>query len=190
LLKTYIHGAYKIVEHLIKLGHERIGFIGPTESSDNRMPDKMNRFKGYKEALSDAGIKCHKELLVRGKNRMDRGRSVIKELLKLRNPPTAVFAMHDQAAISAMEGVKELGMKIPDDVAIVGFDDIELASYTDPPLTTIRVSMEELGKRAVKRLMELMGNKHQQSQMIILPVELVVRESCGMMLHRKSRSGN
>ena len=174
------NGAYQIAKHLLQTGYKRIGFI----SSFFYALASTQRLKGYKEALREVGIPYDKQLSVKAKGPFDRGKSAVKSLLKLNNPPQAVVASTDLIAKSAIEGIKEMGLKIPDDIAVVGFDDIAEAEKMEPPLTTVRIPKKEMGEKGFERLLELAGNGKQDPKRIIMPVEVVIRESCGSKLRR------
>jgi len=102
----------------------------------------------------------------------------MKYLLNLSSPPSAVFFANDNMALAAMRVIKEKGLKIPEDISIVGFDDIEAASQLDPPLTTVKQPLYKMGEEAAKLLFNLLNNKEDKPQKIILNTELVIRKSC------------
>lgn len=167
-------GAYKATEHLIRLGHRRIGFIA------ERFNDLSfwERFEGYKLALKDHHLEYDCNLVAEGLTRPEHGYVAMEKLLK-RKIPSAVFAANDSTASGAIRAIKEKGLKIPNDVAVVGFDDGIIAPYTDPPLTTMRVFRERMGVLAAKRLIELIEYPDQSPVYLTLPTKLIVRESCG-----------
>jgi len=167
-------GAYKAVEYLIKLGHRKIGFIA------ERFTDLSfkERFEGYKLALSEHGLQYNPDLVAEGLTRPDHGYVAMKKLLG-RGTPSAVFAANDSTAVGAIRAIKEKGLKVPDDIAIVGFDDGGLASQAVPPLTTVRVFREKMASAAAKRLIELIEDPDQPPVHLTLPTKLIVRESCG-----------
>jgi len=169
-----IGGAYKAVEHLITLGYRKIGFIV------ERLNDLSfkERFEGYKLALKEYGLEYNADLVVEGLTPPDHGYVAMKKLLEREAPP-AIFAANDPTAAGAIRATKEEGLEIPDDVAIVGFDDGVIAPHTDPPLTTVRVFRKRMAAMAINRLLELIENADQPPVQIRLPTELVIRESCG-----------
>lgn len=167
-------GAYKAVEYLIKLGHRKIGFIA------ERFTDLSfkERFEGYKLALSEHGLQYNPDLVAEGLTRPDHGYVAMKKLFG-RGAPSAVFAANDSTAVGAIKAIKERGLKVPDDIAVVGFDDGGLASQAVPPLTTVRVFREKMASAAAKRLIELIDEPDQPPVHLALPTKLIVRESCG-----------
>ncbi|HEX6135884.1 MAG TPA: LacI family DNA-binding transcriptional regulator [Longimicrobiales bacterium] len=169
-------GAHAVVAHLLKQGHRRIGLItGPERNHDAR-----ERLRGAREALVAAGVAPSPELEVAGDFSELSGHRGVLALLKLDDPPTAVFAANDSMAIGALSALGERGVHVPEQMAVAGFDDIPIARYVSPPLTTVRVSIPELGGRAVRRLFGAIesGAAHARRQEL-LPTELVVRRSCG-----------
>lgn len=168
-------GAQKAVSHLLELGHRRIGFISNAPFSYSGAQDRL---AGYAAALSAHGIPYDAELVKTAKFLPEAGWSAMGELLSLRDSPTAVFAASDVVALGAMSAVHAAGLLIPDQVAIVGFDDIFLAAQAHPPLTTIRVPAYGLGWTAAEILISLIEGDQSVSS-VILETELVVRSSCG-----------
>jgi len=167
-------GAYKAVEYLIKLGYRKIGFIA------ERLNDLSfkERFEGYKAALKEHGLEYHADLVAEGLTPPEHGYVAMKKLLKRGTPP-AVFAANDPTAAGAIKAIKENGLRVPDDIAVIGFDDGLTALHTVPPLTTVRVFREKMARVAAKRLMELIEKPDQPAVQIRLPTDLVIRESCG-----------
>ncbi len=185
-------GACKAVEHLIRLGHRRIGCIGWVECTAVE-----DRLAGYRLALGRHGIP-YDEKLVRGILDEDRDKHVrvepagggyreMKRLLRLKQRPTAVFAVSDRLAVGAMRAVAEEGLRIPDDVAMVGFDDVQYAADLD--LTTVAQPALETGKKAAEILMNQIeeealdkageGLQREGFQQVVLPTKLIIRGSCG-----------
>ncbi|MBC7231972.1 MAG: LacI family DNA-binding transcriptional regulator [Chloroflexi bacterium] len=168
-------GGYLATEYLISLGHHRIGCItGPSDTTPG-----ADRVRGYKDALTFAGLPIDKNLIVRGDFRYAGGASGAQKLLDLKEPPTAIFACNDAMAMAAMAVIRERGLAIPDDISIVGFDDIPQASFTSPPLTTVAQPIQDIGRIATDLLIERMsGSTSRPYQRIILDVKLVIRGSC------------
>jgi LacI family transcriptional regulator len=166
--------AYTIVNHLIDRGHRRIAMIAGVEAT----PPRERRVLGYKKALAEHDIPLD-PILIRGGEFNERGGyEGMKELLKLRPQPTAVFAANDLMAIGAMIGLREAGLEIPRDMAIVGFDDIPAASLVNPPLTTVAQFPERLGRRAAEMLFErLRGEAPEMGRLEIHHCEPVIRNS-------------
>jgi DNA-binding LacI/PurR family transcriptional regulator len=167
-------GAYQAVNHLVSLGHHRVGFISnaPLSYSGTR-----GRFVGYKHALSEHDIPEDPDLVRTAAFLPEAGRVAMEQLLGLPEPPTAVFAASDVVALGALYAVHDANLSTPDDVALVGFDDIFFAAYTRPPLTTIRVPAYGLGWTAAEILIALIEGDKVSS--VTLETELVLRESCG-----------
>jgi LacI family transcriptional regulator len=156
------------------LGHQRIGCIaGPTKLSIGE-----ERARGYRRALSKAGISFQEELLARGDFRNRGGFDAMNRLLDLDQPPTAVFACNDLMAMGAICAASKRRLQIPEDVAIIGCDNIALAAFTNPSLTTVRLPKYEMGSAAVEMLVARIEDKRRTVERRVLPVELVIRDSC------------
>ena len=169
-----VGSGYQATEHLIGLGHRRIGCIaGPQE-----LEISNKRVEGYKGALEQHGIPPREELIVRGDFRCRGGYEAMRELLALDAPPTAVFACNDLMAMGAICAASKRRLRIPQDVAIVGCDDIALASFTNPSLTTVAQPKHEMGAAAVEILVERIRDKSKPPTRRLLPTELVRRDSC------------
>lgn len=168
-------GTYDAVKYLIKLGHRRIAFL--TAPLDE--PVSKERFEGYKMALSEAGIAFQDELVVPAHYYIEAGYLAMLKVLKIKPLPTAIFAINDACAIGAMKAIREKSnLKIPKDISIVGFDDIDWALHTNPPLTTVRIEKERTGALAAKNIIELVENEHYLPTRIVTPTPLIVRQSC------------
>jgi DNA-binding LacI/PurR family transcriptional regulator len=167
-------GAYQAVTHLISLGHRRIGFISNAPLS---YAGAEGRFAGYKEALAAHDLRLNQELIRTASFLPETGQAAMRKLLALPEKPTAVFAASDVVAIGAMAAIRAAGSAIPEDVAVVGFDDIFLATYTHPPLSTVRVPAYGLGWTAAQLLISLIEGEEVSS--VTLETELVIRDSCG-----------
>jgi len=168
-------GAYQAVSHLIGLGHERIGFISNAPLSYSGTQD---RFAGYQLALAEHDIGQNPELIRTAAFLPEAGQAAMEELLNLSERPTAVFAASDVVAIGAMSAIHAADLRIPDDIAIVGFDDIFLAAHITPALTTVRVPAYGLGWTAAEVLITLIEGDEEVSS-VVLETELIVRETCG-----------
>ncbi len=176
-------GGYEATQHLIDLGHRRIGFIG----ADIKNRGSLKRLQGYLNALKTHDIEVDERLVtgrkeaisgVPGYSTEKMGYEGMKRLLSLPNPPTAVFARNDFTAIGAMTAIKEAGLGIPGDIAIVGFDDIPMATHTSPPLTTVRQPMRLQGQLAAEMLLRRIGDEETpERKERILNCELIIRES-------------
>jgi LacI family transcriptional regulator len=169
-------GASAMMRYLLERGHERIGLItGPARNHDAR-----ERLRGSRAALAAAGLEPDASLVVEGDFRETSGHCAVRVLLEREQRPTAIVAANDSMAIGALSALLEAGVRVPEDVTVVGFDDIPIARYVSPPLTTVRVSIAELGSRAAARLLAALeqGPDRERVQQL-LPTELVVRRSCG-----------
>jgi LacI family transcriptional regulator len=178
-------GAYEIVQHLIGLGHRTIAMVrGPA-----RNLDAEQRLQGYHDALRAAGLGPVPELEVQGDFTEPSGFDAAMELLARPIRPTAVFVGNDHMAIGVMSAIRESGLVVPDDLAIVGFDDISMARFTSPPLTTVRVNTALLGERAVELLMRAKRRANPGiKQHELLPTSLAIRSSCGARPVRRDGS--
>lgn len=162
------------VEYLFTLGHRRIGFISGLMDSDIC----KDRLQGYQSALTGFGIKAERELVFKGDYSFESGERGGKYFVALKNPPTAIVCANDSMAIGAMKVIRESGLKIPDDISIIGFDDILVASMVFPPLTTNAAPVETMAARAVEILLAEIKGDYAGFQHIILEAPLVIRDSC------------
>lgn len=170
-----VGGAREAVTHLLQLGHRRIGFV--TETLDNL--SFSERFEGYKQALDAHGIPFSDVLVAEGIPGANCGYVALQRLLQ-RARPTAVFAANDEAAAGAIRAIKESNMRVPKDIAVVGFDDGALAPHTEPPLTSVRVFRRTMGQWAATRLLQLLEDPNSPPVQIEVSTKLVIRGSCGM----------
>lgn len=168
-------GAFEATSYLTKLGHKKIYFFG-RELDDGVA---IERFAGYKDALAEANIPYEKEFFIKDHFTVADGYRTMKNLLKTKRLPTAIFAINDETAIGVMRAIsEENNLKIPKDISVIGFDDIDWAAYANPPLTTIKIQKEEIGILAVKSLVERIESKDFINVKTVTPVELVIRSSC------------
>lgn len=169
-------GAFRMVEHLIRAGHDRVAMIhGPDHNHD-----AAERARGYRAALERHGVAPQATWEIAGDFREQSGFESALALLRSRSLPTAIFCANDVMAIGAMCALRSRGVRVPDDMAVVGFDDIPLARYVDPALTTVRVPICELGARAVELLLDGLQNGALQGRPPeLISTQLVIRESCG-----------
>jgi LacI family transcriptional regulator len=170
------NGAYELTRHLIEAhGYDKIAFIcGPGYQSHSR-----ERLLGYTRALQEHGIPVRQEWIVPGKFDECSGHAGARKLLGLPHPPRAIFAGNDLMAVGALAAASEMGLSVPDDLAIAGFDDVPSAQYLHPPLTTVSVGTFEQGAKAAEMLLECVVHPSTPRQEITLPTPLVVRRSCG-----------
>jgi LacI family transcriptional regulator len=173
---TNWQGAYEATRYLSQLGHTRIAFI----KGSRAVRSALDRFQGYKAALVDCDIPFREELVTEGDYQQQTGYEITKSLLQSVDPlPTAIFASNDLSAFSAMDAARECGLCIPDDISIIGFDDIPQASFVYPKLTTVRQPLEQMGQVAVKMLLEQIEGQSRPPQRVVLATQLVIRDSCG-----------
>lgn len=169
-------GARRAVENLLSLGHRRIGMI---TNAPPQYTASAHRLQGYRQAFQEWGVAFDDKLVRYGDFNEESGQKAMSELLDLYPPPSAVFVASDLVAFGAMEAIKSRGLAIPQDIALVGFDDVPLARYVDPPLTTVRLPAYELGSRAAAMLLGMIQGV-EEGEGLLLDTELVVRESCGL----------
>ena len=169
-------GAKRLVDHLITLGHRRIGMIAESDE----VSTARDRRRGYEQALEHAGLQRDPELVALSTVDPRGGFAGMQQLLKAQTRPTAVFAVNNLVALGAIEAVRSAGLEVPDDVALVCFDDIEYASRLYPFLTVMVQPAETFGTLGTQLLLErIRGDGHRRSRMVVLPAEFIVRRSCG-----------
>ena len=169
-------GAYAMGTHLAGLGHRRIAIIKGAPGNF----DAAERLRGYRAALRDAGLPPSPELEAPGDFAEGSGYATVPALLALADPPTAIFAANDAMAIGALSALRDAGRRVPEDIALGGFDDIPMARYMTPALTTVHVDIAGLGERAVTRLLGAMRYPAEREPLReTLPATLIVRRSCG-----------
>ena len=172
------HGGWLAADHLIQRGHRRIAYVAsPADRGDN-----MERMAGYRDALREGGIEFDSSLVVQGTGRAGCGQRALHALLSLNDPPSAAFCYNDMTAIGLMGAARGAGLSLPQDLAIVGFDDIAFAQLSHPPLTTIAQPMAELGEGAVEMVLQLLTDDV-EAEIPVTDVtvqgRLVVRASSG-----------
>jgi LacI family transcriptional regulator len=168
-----VNAACNAVSHLIRLGYKRIGTITGTPNGTVA----IDRLEGYRKALTDRGRDVDESLIAEGDFTEAGGYYAMQQLLPVR--PDAVFAASDMMAAGAMRAVREAGLRIPGNIALVGFDDLPHATLSDPQLTTMRQPVYQFGIRAVEILIDLIENGQEPARRVIMDTELVVRASCG-----------
>ena len=166
-------GGYLATRHLLELGHTRIACIaGPSSITPS-----AERIIGYRNALEEAGLPFEEKLVIRGDYHAQSGMDITRSLLRMNPRPTAVFALNDLMAIGALRAVAEAGYSVPKDLAVIGYDDLEIARFTNPPLTTIAQPKKEIGAQAVNLLVDRMSRKSRPPSRLVLAPELIVRRS-------------
>ncbi|MBE7551068.1 MAG: LacI family DNA-binding transcriptional regulator [Anaerolineales bacterium] len=179
--------AQQAVTHLVKLGHQRIACItnGPLPYTS-----AADRLLGYRQALLQARLDEEEDLIQYGDFDMESGYRAMQTLLAVKLRPTAVFVASDVVAFGAMAAIRDSHLSIPEDMAIVGFDDVPMARFVAPALTTIRLSAVEQGRRGGEMLIDLIEGKKLVEQQAFLSAELIVRQSCGAGLLRQGKAQN
>ncbi len=169
-------GAYTMVQHFISLGHQRIAILNGAQGNF----DAAERLRGYRAALGDAGIPSSPELVVPGDFSEAAGEAGALQLLQLEERPTAIFAANDGMAIGALSALRDAGVRVPEDIAIGGFDDIPMARYIGPALTSVHVDISALGERATAALLSVLRHPgRREFTRETAATTLVVRRSCG-----------
>ncbi len=168
-------GAYDAMRHLIHLGHQRIGFVGGIA----RISTTHERRRAYAAALTDHDIPLDAALQCEGDSRLESGRKLTSKLLALDNPPTALFTGNNLMTLGAFVALNEHGIRIPDEVAVVGYDDVPWAAALNPPPTVVDQPGYEMGKRAAEMLFQRINRPNQTPTTVTLHHRLIVRQSCG-----------
>lgn len=173
VLSDNVGGAYHVTRHLLERGHRRIGIVlgipGATTTEE--------RFLGYRRALEEAGISVGEELAAWGRYRVEGGRQAARRLLALPEPPTAIFSTNNLMTLGVLQELKEQGLHIPTDMAVVGFDDLEWAELVQPPLTVAAQDPYEIGRRGFELLLAWLREGKAQAHEVRTPVELRLRRS-------------
>ena len=170
-----VSAARRAVEHLIALGHRRIACI---TNASLRHPESVDRLQGYRAALHSHNLPFDEALVRYGDYQERSGFQAMRSLLELPERPSAVFVASDMVALGAVRAAISAGLRVPNDLALVGFDDVQLAEYVVPSLTTIRVPAREIGAASARMLLEIIQTG-QRPPSALLETELVIRESCG-----------
>jgi len=167
-------GAMSAMEYLLGLGHRRIGFIGGRPD----LQSAIRRLQAYKDSLAQANIPLDPDLIQIGDFTQKTGYRCAEKILALPTRPTAIFAANDESAIGAIEAINHAGLKVPEDISIIGFDNIEEASFVNGGLTTIDQFMGDMGYVAVEMLVNLIQNKPLETHLKRMPTKLIVRNTC------------
>lgn len=161
-----------LARHLVELGHRRIAYIGDRFGRES----DAERYAGFRQALREAGLRVEKQLVVHGDGRPEGGHGAMRRLLALRRRPTAVFCYNDMSALGALLAIRQAGLRAPADISVTGFDDLYLAQYAEPPLTTVRQPMRRMGRLAMETLIQLLAGDRTK-RAIKVPGELIIRGS-------------
>lgn len=168
-------GTRTIVKHLVELGHTRLAFI----AEPTHLTKAYHRVEGYKQALEIHGLPIDADLIIEGGFRQRSGQLMGAQLLNMPNPPTAIVACNDLLALGAIRAAQERGLVVGKDISITGFDDIVLAEYANPPLTTVHQPAREIGTMISQMLVKVVNQESPEQRQIILQPELIIRESTG-----------
>lgn len=171
---TSWEGGFAATNHLLSLGHRRIAYIGKNVHA----MDAIERFAGYRTALEVASLPLDAELQCEGAFTADEGYNATKVLMSLQKPPTAIFAGNDRHAVGVYRALNELHIAIPQQVSVIGFDNLTYTELMNPPLTTIHVPRLELGRVATTMLLKLIAGEQLDSTLVVLPTQLLERQSC------------
>ncbi|HEY4787209.1 MAG TPA: LacI family DNA-binding transcriptional regulator [Bacteroidales bacterium] len=168
------NGAYSAVDHLAKSGYKRIAYI----SGLPKLPSSQQRLQGYKDALADNGLPFDNRYVRYGDSRHESGVKLCDELLKLQQPPDAVFTGNNLITLGALETIHKKGLQIPKDIAIIGFDDMYWSISLNPPLTAVKQPAYEIGRRAAEQLILRINDPSRPTVSLIMKTELIIRNSC------------
>lgn len=171
---TNVRGARDAVTYLLALGHRRIGFITGTME----LGCARDRLEGYKATLLDHGVAYDPRLVYEGDFQQPQGYQGAEKLLSLLEPPSAIFASNDMMAFGVMEAARDRGLRLPDELSVLGFDDIPQAAHVHPSLTTVRQPLENMGRSAAHLLLKYIAQPAAEIERVELPTELIIRESC------------
>jgi DNA-binding LacI/PurR family transcriptional regulator len=175
VIPDYQAGARLATEHLLQLGHRRVALLGAAVS----YPFGWRTLDGYVEALAARDVPHDPALVRRTEIGVETATAATRSLLGLAEPPTALFAVTDAMAIGALRAARERGVRVPDGLAVVGMDDIEMSAYTEPPLTTVRIAKDAMGRLAAEWLIGMIEGDAAARPAPAVPAELIVRGTCG-----------
>jgi DNA-binding LacI/PurR family transcriptional regulator len=165
---------YEATRHMVELGHRRIAYIGDRNGSQS----DTDRFGGYRQALDSGQLPFQPGFVVYGSATPESGMEAMATLLGLATPPTAVFCYDDMTALGAMRQIHASGLHVPRDISVIGFDDLSIVRFAEPPLTTIRQPMTEMGRLAMAAVLDLLGGSGSTHE-IRVRGELILRASTG-----------
>lgn len=175
------HGGLIATRYLTRLGHRRIGYISSVRGGET----SRQRMAGYRQALKEVGLSFDHHLTAKGNGRVEGGVSAMQQLLALDPPPTAVFCYNDLTAIGALKAILQAGLRVPEDISLVGFDGLVEATYVNPPLTTVEQPRLQMGRLAAQMSIGLLSDQSQPTR-LILQGTLIERSSC-RALHEEQR---
>ena len=168
-----VHGGYLATQHLLELGHRRVAYLGDDFINDYGFLTSELRYKGYRSALEDYDVPYYPEYVVLGLHSEQMAHKLTQHLLELPQPPTAIFAMSDIQAVGCILAIREAGLRVPEDISVIGFDDVQLSRYVG--LTTIRQHLEQSGYIGMQLLIDLLLNPGNVAPRALPPMELIVR---------------
>lgn len=176
VIATNREGALSVMDYLTGLGHRRIGYI----TGRLELISAVQRLQGYKDGLAAAGIPLDEELIKVSDYMAATAAARARELLSLSNPPTAIFAANDMSAIGVYQAAQEAGLRIPEDLSVVGFDNLYESAHLDPPLTTVDQFIKEMGVVAAQTMLSLLKGEivKGEEQVHVIPTQLIIRQSC------------
>lgn len=169
-----ITAAKEGTDYLLKLGHKKVGFIG----GSNKFMVTMDRLKGYKKSLETAGIPIKEEYIIHQKVLLTGGQQGVKKLLSLDAPPTAMLVVDDLMSLGAIRTIHEVGLRVPEDISVVSFNNALFSELSSPPLTSIDINIKGIAMEAVVNLIAMIEKPREPKKRIIIPHEVVVRGSC------------
>lgn len=168
-----VEGGRMATEYLLRKGHQRIAFLGDTDLPEYSIHPVNLRLKGFRQALKAANLEIPKEFVRLAPYDQEQARIIAKELLDMPNPPTAVFAATDYQALGVLKAARQLGIKVPEQLAVIGFDDLDMADYED--LTTVQQHLDESGRIAIEILLSHIADKSRPIQHVTLPLTVIER---------------
>jgi DNA-binding LacI/PurR family transcriptional regulator len=168
-----VEGGRLATEYLIRKGHHRIAFLGDSDLPEYSLHPVSLRLKGFRQALQTANISVPESFIRLAPYNQEQARQVAKELLDLPNPPTAIFAATDFQALGVIKATRQLGIKVPEELAVIGFDDLDMAEFED--LTTIRQHLDESGRLAIEILLSHITDFSRPVQHVRLPLSIIER---------------
>ena len=176
-LADNIKGGFLATDHLIRHGHRRVGCLRTSTTS----AVSMEREAGYRQALESHGIEYSQELIAGDGNTLEDGHRAVTELFERTEVPKALFAQSDLVALGAMRAIRDKGLSVPEDIALAGFDDIPIAAYVEPPLTTVHQPVQRMCRNAVQTLLDILEDNLPRdfAKRTVFEPELVIRSSCG-----------
>jgi len=173
ILSNDREGSCQAVKHLIQKGHKDIAIIEGIKG----FKSSLERREGYLKALIDEQIPIQSEYIVNGNYDMESGYKAMEKLLSLENPPTAVFSSNDDMAVGALNAVFAKGLTVPGDISVIGFDDIQIARYTNPSLTTVKKPIEKISRLGAEKILKAVASQEIKGEKIFVETELMIRKS-------------